>query len=453
MLRDEKQFSFPIRLAPIHKKDNQIFIIAHNLKLGYKLSKTENEIVSKFDGFHSFEMISEEFNIDINQIKELFEILKKNNYCSFLYEWNKFRFIKSKLKYTCISNDLLINDDKLDYISLDPPCDLRPLSIPERKYIFTFFEQMGIKLPKNILIMVNTVFRKLIDNEYKWQIVINGVIIADLLIDNVNFKNTKLILHFSKESIEDLTQNRLEYNEFNDLSKHLDISIHKRITRISEISKRFIIKQYKKYGNNNLIFVRFSGGKDSIVLLHLIKELKLPFVIGFVNIGVECPDTVEFVKEIEKKWGITIITKNYPRFWQTFKIKGYPTKDNRWCTNLKFDLLRDLSHEVYQNEHFLSLEGSRFYEEERRYFWEVDTDHNIDNCTVILPLSKWTALDIWGYILDKEIHINPLYAKGFERVACWLCPGAGSISRQIVKEVYPKLAKKFPQYEQFKWEV
>ena len=54
------------------------------------------------------------------------------------------------------------------------------------------------------------------------------------------------------------------------------------------------------------------------------------------------------------------------------------------------------------------------------------------------PIYKFIEQDIWRYIHENEIEVNPLYGKGYKRVGCIGCPLGGR--KQILKEFddYPK---------------
>lgn len=48
------------------------------------------------------------------------------------------------------------------------------------------------------------------------------------------------------------------------------------------------------------VYVSFSGGKDSTVLLHLIRSI-YPNIPGvFINTGLEYPDIIDFVRQQDK---------------------------------------------------------------------------------------------------------------------------------------------------------
>ena len=58
--------------------------------------------------------------------------------------------------------------------------------------------------------------------------------------------------------------------------------------------------------------------------------------------------------------------------------------------------------------------------------------------TIVNPIYEWSDQDIWEYINQKDINVNVLYEKGYERVGCIGCPLASY--HQRVKEFadYPK---------------
>ena len=58
----------------------------------------------------------------------------------------------------------------------------------------------------------------------------------------------------------------------------------------------------------------------------------------------------------------------------------------------------------------------------------------------ILPIRKWSELDIWLYILDEEIEINDKYKYGYDRVGCGIaCPNYTKYTWVLDKYWYPML--------------
>ena len=54
---------------------------------------------------------------------------------------------------------------------------------------------------------------------------------------------------------------------------------------------------------------------------------------------------------------------------------------------------------------------------------------------------EWSDRDVWDFIKDRGIEVNPLYEMGFRRVGCVLCPLA--TKQEKLKEI-----EMFPTYKQ-----
>ena len=117
----------------------------------------------------------------------------------------------------------------------------------------------------------------------------------------------------------------------------LDIKIAKTKLRIKEWVSR--------YGADG-VYVSFSGGKDSTVLLHIVRSMYPNIEAVFVNTGLEYPEIQQFVKtfdnvtvlrpemrfdEVIKKYGYPIISKEVSQ-----KIYDYRKKPSGW-TKDRFD--------------------------------------------------------------------------------------------------------------------
>ena len=79
------------------------------------------------------------------------------------------------------------------------------------------------------------------------------------------------------------------------------------------------IREWYEY-NNGDVYVAFSGGKDSTVLLDLVRQIYPEVPAVFCNTGLEYPEIREFVKSIDN---VTIL---YPpmNFVEVIKTYGYP---------------------------------------------------------------------------------------------------------------------------------
>ena len=80
------------------------------------------------------------------------------------------------------------------------------------------------------------------------------------------------------------------------------------------------IKEWvREYGTSG-VYVSFSGGKDSTVLLHIVRNLYPDVEAVFVNTGLEYPEIQQFVKTFDN---VTILRPQM-RFDEVIKKYGYP---------------------------------------------------------------------------------------------------------------------------------
>lgn len=80
------------------------------------------------------------------------------------------------------------------------------------------------------------------------------------------------------------------------------------------------IREWVREFGTDGVYVSFSGGKDSTVLLHLVRELYPDVEAVFVNTGLEYPEIQKFVKTFDN---VTILRPEM-RFDEVIKKYGYP---------------------------------------------------------------------------------------------------------------------------------
>ena len=74
--------------------------------------------------------------------------------------------------------------------------------------------------------------------------------------------------------------------------------------------------------------VQFSGGKDSIVLLHLAKKTGLGFSYTYQNTTIDPPKHIGWIRR-----NFPEVSINQPRysFWELIEKYGLPTRQKRFC--------------------------------------------------------------------------------------------------------------------------
>lgn len=96
--------------------------------------------------------------------------------------------------------------------------------------------------------------------------------------------------------------------------------------------------------------------------------------------------------------------------------------------------------------HFFSLEHALEVHQESQAIndeaWDctlIKTMKNHED-SIVNPIYEWTDADIWDYIRQEQLKVNPLYERGYKRVGCIGCPLAG----------YHQIKKEFSDYPEYK---
>ncbi|NJE76909.1 phosphoadenosine phosphosulfate reductase family protein [Thermococcus sp. ES12] len=214
-------------------------------------------------------------------------------------------------------------------------------------------------------------------------------------------------------------------------------------------ARRFMRKVSTRYSDLP-IAVAFSGGKDSLAVLGLALEEfgDEGFTVFFNNTGIEFPETLEYVeklrKELEPKGIKFVVADAGDAFWRAIHVFSPPGRDYRWCC--KVTKLGPITLSIKENypKGVLMFVGQRKYESIKRFKQpRVWKNPWVPNETGASPIFHWRALEVWLYILSRELPYNPLYERGFDRIGCFLCPSASLAEIYTLKEEKPELWAKW----------
>lgn len=199
------------------------------------------------------------------------------------------------------------------------------------------------------------------------------------------------------------------------------------------------------------LVVTTSGGKDSSVCVELAIRAGIPFEVMHNHTTADAPETVYFVRDEFKRleaMGIKC-TLNKPVYkgaptsmWSLIPQKLMPpTRLVRYCCSVLKEqggAGRFISTGVRWDESTSRKANRGIYEKiasekTQRIILNNDNDDRrmlFENCRlkakrVVNPIIDWTDDDVWGFIQDAKIPLNPLYGEGFCRVGCVGCPMAG----------------------------
>ena len=196
------------------------------------------------------------------------------------------------------------------------------------------------------------------------------------------------------------------------------------------------------------VTVSYSGGKDSLTTLLLVRDAVPEFDILFADTGLEFKETVDNVKQTAEELKLPLkIHSSGDSFWQSIDNFGPPTVEARWCCKVcKLGAITQVIENNYENE-CLTFVGQRKYESEIRanseHIWK---NPSVGNQIAATPIQNWTALHVWLYLFWKKAKYNPLYEQGFDRIGCWLCPSASMADFSRLAEIHPELSEKLEKY-------
>ena len=189
---------------------------------------------------------------------------------------------------------------------------------------------------------------------------------------------------------------------------------------------REVFAQFEKPG------ILFSGGKDSIVVTHLARKAfwpsKIPFPLVHIDTGHNFPETISFRNEIAGELGVELVTPLVQDSIDKGRVREETGKDasRNWLqiTTLldaieeyRFDALmggaRRDEEKARAKERFFSHRddfGQWDPKNQRPELWNIfNGKKNYGEHFRVFPISNWTEMDVWQYILSEEIKIPSLY--------------------------------------------
>ncbi len=193
------------------------------------------------------------------------------------------------------------------------------------------------------------------------------------------------------------------------------------------------------------VVVSYSGGKDSLVALHLTLEAIGDAILLFNDTGLELPDTIDNVEYVSKYFGLKLVIARAGNvFWDSVQRFGPPGKDYRWCCKIAKLVPIARTTRRYWGSGALNIVGQRAYESiDRAKSPQVWRNKWVPHLLSTTPIQDWNQLILWLYIYKYRLPYNPLYDRGFERLGCYLCPSSTLAEFKEVEKSYPCMWRKW----------
>ena len=241
------------------------------------------------------------------------------------------------------------------------------------------------------------------------------------------------------------------------------------------------------------VYISFSGGKDSRVLIHLIRSILPDVPAVFVDTGLEFPEIREFVKQFDN----VIWVKPDMSFHQVIKTHGYPVVSKKVARMIyelsnpseKNQLTRTLYDTGINSKgkmvksfkipekwrymvngpflisakccYYMKKKPFKKYEKEtgrKTYMGTMVSDSQMrrdayfkTGCnsykgsnTRSAPMAFWREEDVWQYIKENDLSYSSVYDMGYQNTGCIFCAFGAHLDRgenrfQLLKKTHPKL--------------
>jgi 3'-phosphoadenosine 5'-phosphosulfate sulfotransferase (PAPS reductase)/FAD synthetase len=210
--------------------------------------------------------------------------------------------------------------------------------------------------------------------------------------------------------------------------------------------------------------ISWSGGKDSTVVLHLVRQRNPKIPIIFADLDCLFPETRDYVLRMSKEWKLNLhFVKSKEYNFKTLTEKyGFPLFSKNIASNVERAVRTgNLREQLSSFEKFLVLNHARISTKCSQYLLEkpckvkeaelccdlkfvglralesrarvrlwadygdlYSVKHYYGKHKPIYkcnPISTWSSNDIWEYHRDNNIPICDIYRNGYERNGCWTC--------------------------------
>jgi sulfate adenylyltransferase subunit 2 len=192
----------------------------------------------------------------------------------------------------------------------------------------------------------------------------------------------------------------------------------------------FVLREVSAQFERKVIL--FSGGKDSIVLVHLARKAfwpaKIPFSLLHIDTGHNFEETLKFRDDLAKELNIELIVRFVQDSINQGKVAeetGINASRNKAQTVTLLDSIEEFKIDVAvgggRRDEEKARAKERFFshrnefgqwdpKKQRPELWNIFNGHkNFGEHFRVFPISNWTELDVWLYIRQENIKLPDLY--------------------------------------------
>jgi sulfate adenylyltransferase subunit 2 len=178
--------------------------------------------------------------------------------------------------------------------------------------------------------------------------------------------------------------------------------------------------------------ILFSGGKDSIVLVHLARKAfwpaRMPFSLMHIDTGHNFEETIKFRDDLARELGVELFVQYVQDSIDNGRVteeQGVNASRNKAQSVTLLDAIEEHNIDVAigggRRDEEKARAKERFFshrnefgqwdpKNQRPELWNIfnGRKHSGEHFRVF-PISNWTELDVWQYILSEKINLPELY--------------------------------------------
>ena len=235
-------------------------------------------------------------------------------------------------------------------------------------------------------------------------------------------------------------------------------------SRLDELEHESVYLIREAYARFNKLCVLWSIGKDSSVMLWLVRKAfcgHFPFPVLHIDTTYKIPEMIEYRERFAREWGLELhVAKNE----EALSSGMGPAQGKVTCCDaLKTRALQRAIEKAGYNGLFLGIrrdeEGTRAkerffsprninfewnFKDQTPEIWDqFNTNFDADTHVRIHPILQWTEIDVWEYIKRENIPVIDLYfARGGRRyrsLGCLPCTFPVESQAVTVDEIITEL--------------
>lgn len=236
------------------------------------------------------------------------------------------------------------------------------------------------------------------------------------------------------------------------------------MVNLKELENKSLYVLREAYAEFKKPAVLWSTGKDSTAALWLCKKAffgDIPFPVIHIDTGHKFKQMYEFRDNLAREWGLNLIVA---RNDEALRLGVGPSGGKlECCTTLKtlalkrcveengFDALilaiRRDEHGIRAKERYFSPRNADFqwdYKDQPLEMWDqYQAATDVGTHTRVHPILHWRELDVWEYVKQERLPVNPMYfARGHMRyrsLGCEPCTLAVESEASTMDEIIREL--------------